>query len=263
MGYIFTYNDASVWHQRMDSPFIRERVRMENRLMYNLLNPLKGQSVLDIGCGCGNTMLALLEAGLDVSGLDASPYMLEFAEKNLGNRAELYRGMAEDLPFEDNSFSYVTMMYSLEYMDDADKVLAESCRVAKDKIFIGILNRHSVQSVRLRAARFFSRSIYSQARFFSVWEIRRMARSILGNIPFEWNSASLYTLPFARFFKKREYTAFISKNPAAPFIGMVIVPVPYYRTRPLELKCRTKPAAGTMAGLARSGRSQENGSISL
>ncbi|MGE0086700.1 MAG: class I SAM-dependent methyltransferase [Desulfococcaceae bacterium] len=263
MGYVFTYNDASAWHQRLKHPAVRARIRMENRLMCRMLNPLKGQTVLDIGCGTGEGLLALSEAGLQVTGLDPSPHMLAFASKKMGNQADLHRGAAEDLPFDDNTFTYVCMINTLEFTDVPLKALEEAFRVAKDKVFIGIMNRHSVRAAWLRTVRIFTRNIYSNANFFTVWKIKRMTRSLVGNVPFSWRSANLFPIPLGRFFRKSGYFEVVSKNPLSPFIGMTVIPVPRFRTRPLELKCRPSPAAGTVAGLARSKRSHENGSISV
>ena len=263
MGYVFTYNDASAWYKRLEHPDIRAQIRMENRLMCRMLNPLKGQTVLDIGCGTGEGLLSLADAGLQVTGLDPSPYMLEFASKKMGNQADLHRGAAEDLPFDDNAFTYACMVNTLEFTNFPVRAMEEAFRVAKDKVFIGILNRHSFQAAWLRTVRIFSRNIYSNADFFTVWEMKRMTRSLVGNVPFSWRSANLCPIPLGRFFRKSGHFEVISKNPLSPFIGMAIIPVPRFRTRPLELKCRTSPAAGTVAGLARSKRSQENGSISV
>ncbi len=82
-----------------------------------------------------------LNMGLDVTGLDASPHMLEFARKRLGVRAELRRGVAEDLPFDDNTFNVATLMTTLEFVEDSQKAIEEACRVTKDRIFLGVLNR--------------------------------------------------------------------------------------------------------------------------
>ncbi len=256
MGYVFTYNDAIAWHQRREHPDIRAQIRMENRLICRMLNPLKGQSVLDIGCGTGEGLLALSEAGLQVTGLDPSPHMLEFASRKMGNQADLHRGTAEDLPFDDNSFTYACMVNTLEFTDFPIRALEEAFRVTKDKVFIGIMNRHSFQSAWLRTVRIFTRNIWSNAVFFTVWEMKRMTRSLVGNVPFSWRSANLVPIPFGSFFRKSGYFELISKNPLSPFIGITVIPVPMFRTRPLELKCRPSPAAGTVAGLARSKRSQ-------
>ena len=46
----------------------------------------QGGRVLDIGCGTGRVMLPMLQAGIDVVGMDLSPHMLKLAADKL-NRA--------------------------------------------------------------------------------------------------------------------------------------------------------------------------------
>ncbi len=263
MGHVFTYNDAGAWCKRLEHPDIRAQIRMRNRLMCRMLSPLKGQTVLDIGCGTGDGLLALSEAGLQVTGLDPSAHMLEFASQKMGSQADLHRGVAEDLPFDDNAFTYACLSDTLEFAENPLKAMEEAFRVAKDKVFIGILNRHSLRASWLRTVRLFTRNIWSNANFFTLWQIKDMTRSLVGNVPFSWRSANLFPIPFGRLFRKTGYFELVSKNPFSPFIGMTVIPVPRFRTRPLELKCSPRPAAGTVAGLARSKRSEENESISV
>jgi len=256
MGYVFTYEDAIAWHEQMQHPHIQAKLRMENRLMCRMLHPLKGQTVLDIGCGTGERLMALSDAGLHVTGLDPCEQMLAFASEKMGNQADFHQGVAEDLPFDDNSFTYAIMVNTLEFTDIPIKALEEAFRVTKDKVFIGIMNRHSFQTAWRRTVRMFIRNIYSNARFFTIWQMKRMTRELVGNVPFSWRSANRIPIPFGRFFHVPGQFEVFSKNPLSPFIGMTIIPVPRFRTRPLELKCRPSPASGTVAGLARSKRSQ-------
>ena len=57
--------------------------------MLDLLRPNKGESILDVGCGAGASILPLLDHGFQWTGLDPSPYMLDLADKHLRNRADL------------------------------------------------------------------------------------------------------------------------------------------------------------------------------
>ena len=52
-------------------------------------------------------------------------------ETALGNRAGLFPGRAEDLPFEDNEFDIVTLITCLEFVENPEEALAEALRVAK------------------------------------------------------------------------------------------------------------------------------------
>ena len=51
-----------------------------------------GGPVLEVGCGTGRLLLPLVEAGIDVTGVDASPAMLSLARHKLGDRVLLIEG---------------------------------------------------------------------------------------------------------------------------------------------------------------------------
>ena len=250
MGHVYSYNEAKAYEQWQKKPGIQADIRTEHRLMGRMLEPLRGESVLDIGCGTGLGVTALLEMGLRVSGLDPSPDMLDIAARNVGNRAYLHRGVAEDLPFDDNHFAYAAIVNTLEFVDDPRKALEEAFRVTKDRVFIGFLNRHSCLVSGIRAQRVFVRNLYSEARFFSVWEMKRMIHGLVGDVPVTWRSVSRFPNPLALIRRKRSPLHLISKSPVGPFIGIGVALVPRYRTQPLRLKCRTKSFEGSLTGLA-------------
>lgn len=98
----------------------------------------QGANALDVCCGTGDWSLSLSEAvGKDgtVTGLDFSKNMLSIAEQkkeslNL-SQLNLIHGNAMDLPFEDNTFDYVTIGFGLRNVPDYMTVLKEMHRVVK------------------------------------------------------------------------------------------------------------------------------------
>ncbi len=244
MGYIFDFNDVVAYERWVEDPRIRKTARLENRLMTDMLKPIRGETLLDIGCGTGASLAPFINLGLQVTGIDASPYSLDATTRNLGNCVDLYRGFAEDLPFEDNSFNHASLVTSLEFVDDPAKVLEEACRVAKDRIFVGVLNRYALKGVHRRLKGIFSHTIYNRARFFSVWEIKQMFQDLLGpKIPVSWRTVSQLPTSPGEATMKFESSGIVQRFPFGAFAGIVVTLVPRFKTRPLTVRHHAKHGA--------------------
>ena len=123
MGYVFDFNDAVAYQRWEKYSCNKAAAKLQSRLMTEMLKPIRGETLLDIGCGSGTSLAPFIDLGLQVTGLDASPYMLDATSCNFGNQVDLYRGFAEDLPFEDNSFNHASLVTCLEFVDDPAKAL--------------------------------------------------------------------------------------------------------------------------------------------
>lgn len=89
------------------------------------------QSVLDVGCGTGELLAAVLGRWPKTvcAGLDLSQRMLEKAREKLGARAELAQGDAAELPFGEGRFDAVVCTDSFHHYPEPERVLAEVRRV--------------------------------------------------------------------------------------------------------------------------------------
>ncbi len=231
MGYLFDYSAARQyddWYQNPKNRFVAE---LEDELLLRLLEPVRGERVLDIGCGTGRHLLMFSELGLDITGLDASPHMLGIAQRKLGHRVELHEGLAEDLPFEDNSFDIATLITTLEFVDDVPKAIQEACRVAENRIFLGVLNRYAIKGLERRIKGIFSQSIYNRARFFSVWQVKRHVHEVLGKVPLRWGTVLQLPASFRKYTQHPERWHLVQRFPFGCYIGMVVTLVPRYRTQ--------------------------------
>lgn len=267
MGYVFSYNDGLSYARQAESGSGRHVFDLEHDLMIRMLSPKRGDRILDIGCGPGISLLPFLNQGLDLTGLDASGEVLPLAEERLGNQVALYEGTASDLPFDDNSFDHVLLVRSTEFLDDVDKSIEEALRVAKDRLFIGLVNKYSVTVFRHRVKGMFSPTIYNHARFESVLDMVNRIQSRFGRFPVYWKTLirfpSIYirkqfprlSLPSSSRTQKEKQNRFfpmkgnatariVAKIPVGGFAGIVVVPIPCFRTRPLILKY---PAAARTA----------------
>ncbi|TMN20682.1 demethylmenaquinone methyltransferase [Lentibacillus cibarius] len=102
------------------------------------MNVQKGAKALDVCCGTGDWSISLAEAAGNsgaVIGLDFSDNMLSVArEKNRNleyKQLSFIQGNAMELPFESNSFDYVTIGFGLRNVPDYMRVLKEMYRVVK------------------------------------------------------------------------------------------------------------------------------------
>lgn len=101
-------------------------VRTRGQDVYRQIQPFLRQreKILDVGVGAGDVMLAMQEAGNDVTGLDV---------ENLSCTPEvrpiLYNG--HTMPFADDSFDLATIITTMHHAKDPDRVLVEAARVAK------------------------------------------------------------------------------------------------------------------------------------
>lgn len=236
MGYVFDFKDAEAYAQWACRDGNQRIIDLENRVMMEMLRPVCGDRLLDIGCGTGASLAPFLGRGIQLTGVDPSPYMLDIAKKKFGNRVDLHRAHAEDLPFEDNAFEYAALCLCLEFADDPEKALAEACRVAKDGIFVGILNKYSVKAFQRRVKGVFVSTIYNKARFFSIGEIKEMFYSLLGNAPVRWQTTCHFPGWRNHWIDSLESFSLVKKSPFGAFAGIMALPVPRFRTKPLELK---------------------------
>ncbi len=83
--------------------------------------------ILDVGCGTGANLEMLAQFG-ESEGVDVSDDALEFC-KAKGLKA--HKGLAESLPFQDESFDVVTALDVVEHLDDDVAGLREMHRVLK------------------------------------------------------------------------------------------------------------------------------------
>ncbi|WP_099158363.1 demethylmenaquinone methyltransferase [Virgibacillus ndiopensis] len=98
----------------------------------------KGTKALDVCCGTGDWSISLAEAigsEGEVIGLDFSQNMLSVANEKHQHlnmkQLSFIHGNAMELPFDDNSFDYVTIGFGLRNVPDYMTVLKEMYRVVK------------------------------------------------------------------------------------------------------------------------------------
>jgi SAM-dependent methyltransferase len=249
MGHVFDFNDARDYERWLNGPKRQFAAELESRLMRDMLNPLPGETLLDIGCGSGASLKPFLDFGLQVTGIDPSPYMLDIAISQLKNRVDFYREYAEDLPFGDNSFNYAILVTTLEFVENPQKAIEEACRVAKDRVFLGVLNRYAIKGIQRRVKGLFSPTIFNKARFFSIWEAKQLFTEHLGTPPMSWRTVCQLPAKPNGVISRLERSRFVQRCPFGTFAGIVVSLVPRFRTRPLTLRYQAGNTTRALPGL--------------
>ena len=142
------------WFERHEYAYLSE-LEAVRRLL-----PKEGKGA-EIGVGTGRFAEPL---GIKL-GVEPSKAMAEIARKR---GIEVIEGVAENLPFPDESLDYLLMVTTICFVDDPEKALREAYRVLKPgrALIIGFVDRnspigryyeeHKEESVFYRDARFFS-----------------------------------------------------------------------------------------------------------
>lgn len=195
---------------------------MERELFLRLVQPRKGQSLLEIGCGTGHNLEFFRGLGLEVAGVDPSKPMLEIARRKLQAGATLSLGQAEGLNFEDGSFDIVTLITLLEFSSDPAGALKEAARVARERVYLGVLNKASALAMVRRVKGRFRESVYNQAKFYTIWGIEQMVKRELGNVPLTWGSVLLFPLGWHRCCHRADRLLSFRRNPFGAFLGICL-----------------------------------------
>jgi len=231
VGYIFDFENARNYDRWFESSVGREVLNLEKRLLRSFLNPLPGERLLEVGCGTGIFLEWFTELGYYVTGIEPSPYMLDVARKKLGNRANLYKGVAEDLPFDDNEFDVVALVTTLEFVDDPRVALREASRVARKKIVLGVLNKYSLtNTTRWLHAKLKGHNLYAHAKFFSVFELNRLLSEVIPGSNISWRTTVFFPEMLLPYLKWIETIRYFQHNPFGAFIGMIVEIRPTFAT---------------------------------
>ncbi|MBL7075717.1 methyltransferase domain-containing protein [candidate division KSB1 bacterium] len=204
---MFNQKVAENYDRWFKTPAGRYADKQEKELMLRLMTISPGQSLLDIGCGTGHHLVWFKELDLAVYGIDNSPHMLKIAREKLKSETRLCQGFAENLPFNDKTFQMAAMITTLEFVAKPMKALSEMIRVAREQVLLGVLNRYSLLALKRRLKGKFTDSIYNQARFYSIFELKRMIKKIDRSLKVNWQG----TLP-----------PIMTKNPFGAFLGILV-----------------------------------------
>jgi SAM-dependent methyltransferase len=114
---------------RLGHPSYVWRFGQDRRLaLVERLVPLRGRSILDVGCGIGTYVRRFRDFSPDVHGVDVDSDRIAAGSIALPN---LRVARSEALPFPDGRFDVVFLNEVIEHVDDDRQTLAEAARVLR------------------------------------------------------------------------------------------------------------------------------------
>lgn len=223
--------------------FVGRRAILESfleRIAKDLRTANNDLRILDVGCGTGANLEMLKQFG-ESEGVDVSDDALEFCRKK---GLKVHKGLAEELPFADETFDLVTALDVVEHLDDDVAGLKEMYRIlkkgGKTLIFVpafmwlwGVqddISNHRIRYTkkeiveRLEKAGFtIERATYANWTFFAPILAGRTIMKITGIKPESENNVNVSALNgiFGKIFSSEKYWL---KNLDFPFgVSIVIV----------------------------------------
>lgn len=108
--------------------------------------------VLDVATGTGDLALAILRKrpAAEVTGVDPSSAMLEIARRKAGGAVAFHQGVAEALPFADDSFDASCIAFGIRNCTDRARALREMARVTRPGGRIAVLELSEPDSPLVR-----------------------------------------------------------------------------------------------------------------
>jgi ubiquinone/menaquinone biosynthesis C-methylase UbiE len=155
-------------HQRYEAWFDKHQAAYLSELLaLRPFVPWEGRGI-EIGVGSGRFAGPL---GVKV-GVDPSAAMLVHATTR---GIEVVEGVAENLPFSDDSFDYALVVTTICFVDSPEEMLTEARRVLKPggRLVIGFIDRKSVLGQDYLAHQA-ENVFYREATFYSADEVERL-----------------------------------------------------------------------------------------
>jgi len=133
---------------------------------------VKGKTVLDVGCSDGQVMELLKKQGFEVKGVDIATEALNKAELKGLN---VVYGVAQNLPFGNETFDTVFCSHVIEHLIDFDVALKEFYRVLKPNGRVIILTEN-LNSLKERILFLFGKipTVMADPHHYSFFNFKRL-----------------------------------------------------------------------------------------
>lgn len=105
-----------------------KRIQAELIEVIRLTNPThKYTTFLDVGCGTGNVVHELTEAGYDAYGMDTSKEMIDYANAKFPDINLLHKNAMDTMTFESSTFTHILCTYFTIYQFDNKRLFFRNC----------------------------------------------------------------------------------------------------------------------------------------
>jgi SAM-dependent methyltransferase len=129
LAYAYGYNNGGARSLGLLAylvPFRRAEVDL--RMMYLPFTP--NGRLLEVGCGSGSTLKALVDLGWRAEGVDFDPAAVENSKRK---GLKVHLGVLEDLRYSPDYFDAITMSHLIEHVHDPLDLLKECRRILKPR----------------------------------------------------------------------------------------------------------------------------------
>lgn len=125
------YDDFANWYENDRDKGYHAMI---DQLELSIIRPLAQQKdVLEVGCGTGLLMKEIKESASSIKGIDISEQMLEKAKER---GLDVQQGIAEKLPYDDDTFDLVYSFKVLAHVENIKEAMNEMNRVLKPGGFL-------------------------------------------------------------------------------------------------------------------------------
>lgn len=120
-----------------------------------LIPDLPKRMILDLGSGSGGFLIESTKRGWSAVGLELNKIKIEKAYDealNGGVKIDIKQGVAENIPFDNNSFDFINVSEVIEHVHNPKKTLEEVSRVMRPGgiAYISVHNRFGVWDTHFR-----------------------------------------------------------------------------------------------------------------
>lgn len=134
---------ANIGEYQKSPHFFPENIEKVRRIVNRVtesLPPASTAKAIDFGCGTGFMIQIIKDRFAEVHGIDITLDMMKHVDLSSGN-ITLHESLAENTPFESNTFDFATAYSFMDHLFDYEDFLKEAYRVLKPHgIFFSDLN---------------------------------------------------------------------------------------------------------------------------